>query len=134
MNAADPTPDLNAVIAGAVQARVEAQVLAALSDSETFHALVTAAMQQQVEVPDGTSYGKKRVPFLMHTVQRAIQDHTKAAIAEGIAEHTDAIKAEVAKALRKSIGVIADTLVDGFVANASGRYPSITVEFKGTDG
>lgn len=126
---ADPTPDLNDVIAGAVNARVEAQVLAALSDSDTFNALVIAALQQTVEVSDGTSYGKKHIPYLRHTLEKTIQTRTKELIAEAIEEHADAIKTEVRKALRKSVGVLADSLVDGFVANASGRYPSIKVEF-----
>lgn len=122
-------PDLNDVIASAVQARTEAAVLAALSDSETFHALVVAALQQQVEVPNGTTYGKKRISYMQHTLQKSIQEQTKALIAEAIQEHAPTIKTEVAKALRKSVGVLADSLVDGFVANASGRYPSIKVEF-----
>lgn len=125
----DPTPDLNDVIASAVSARVEAQVLAALSDSDTFNVMVMAALQQPVEIPDGTSYGKKRVPYLNNVLQTAIRERTKAVVAESVEEHAEAIKVEVRKALRKSIGVMADSLVDGFVAGASGRYPSIKVEF-----
>jgi hypothetical protein len=127
----DPTPDLNDIIAGAVNARIEAAVLASLSDSETFNALVISALQQQIEVPDGTSYGKKRVTYMAHTLQSAIRDRTRALIAEEIEGQAEAIRTEVRKALRKSVGVLADSLVDGFVANASGRHPSIKVEFSG---
>jgi hypothetical protein len=126
---ADPTPDLNDIIASAVAGRVEAQVLAALTDSETFNTMVIAALQQQVEVPDGTSYGKKRISYMNHTLQTAIRSRTKELIAEEIEALSEPIRAEVRKGLRKSVGVIADSLVDGFVANASGRFPSIKVEF-----
>lgn len=130
-NPADPTPDLNDVIAAAVNARVEAAVLASLSDSETFNALVVAALQQQIEVPDGTSYGKKRVTYIGHTLQTAIRTRTKELIAEEIEGQAEAIRTEVRKALRKSVGVLADSLVDGFVASTAGRHPSIKVEFAG---
>ena len=43
------------------------------------------------------------------------------------------IRKEVRAALKKSIGVISDSLVDGFVAATSGRYPSIEVKFRGRD-
>lgn len=129
MAAADPTPDLNEVIAAAVSARVEAQVLAALSDSDVFQALVVAALQQTVEVSDGTSYGKRKVPFMRATLENAIKARTKDLIAEEIAALSEPIRVEVRKALRKSVGVLADSLVDGFVANAAGRHPSIKVEF-----
>lgn len=128
-NPANPMPDLNEVIVSAVGARVEAQVLAALSDSDTFNVMVMAALQQPVEVPDGTSYGKKRVPYLNNVLQAAIRERTREVVAEAIQEHDEAIKVEVRKALRKSIGVMADSLVDGFVANSSGRHPSIKVQF-----
>lgn len=133
MNQPDPTPDLNEIIAAAVTARVEAQTLAALSDSETFNALVVAALGQTVEVSDGSSYGKKKVSYIRHTLEQSIKSRTKEIVAEAVEEQTEAIRTEVRKALRKSVGVIADSLVDGFVASASGRYPSISVEFKSGD-
>lgn len=130
MSKPDPTADLNATITSAVNARVEAQVLAALTDSEVFAAMVTAALQQPIEVRGGL-YDKTKTTYLAHVLQQTIQARTKEVVTEAIEEHADKIREEVRKALRKSIGVIADSLVDGFVADSSGRYPSIKVTFGG---
>lgn len=127
MAAADPIPDLNATIASAVQARVEAQVAEAMLRDDTFTTFVSAALQQPITVKDG--YKDRKTTFLRHTLEGAIESRTKALVSEVIAEQDEQIKNEVRKALRKSIGVISDSLVDGFVANAASRYPSIKVEF-----
>lgn len=128
MNSSSPVDaDLNGIIATAVQAKITAQVAQALASDETMSAFVVAALQQPMEV--GSYSDKRKTTFIAETCRNAVQAQTQAVVAEVVAEQADRIKDEVRKALRKSIGVIADGLVDGFVANASGRYPSIKVEF-----
>lgn len=126
----DKTPidgDLNNIIATAVQAKITAQVAQALASDETMSAFVVAALQQPIEV--GGYSDKRKTTFIAETCRNAVQKQTQAVVAEVLLEQQDRIKDEVRKALRKSVGVIADSLVDGFVANAQGRYPSIKVEF-----
>lgn len=120
--------DLNATIAAAVQARTEAEVLAALSNEGTFSAMVTAALTETVRV----DYGKAQ-PMLSVLLRKTITEKTREVIADEIEALAPQIRAEVKSALKKSIGVISDSLVDGFVANATGRYPSIKVEFSGNE-
>ena len=120
--------DLNATIAAAVQARTEAEVLAALSNEGTFSAMVTAALTETVRV----DYGQAQ-PMLSVLLRKTITEKTREVIADEIEALAPQIRAEVKSALKKSIGVISDSLVDGFVANATGRYPSIKVEFSGNE-
>lgn len=120
--------DLNQTIASAVNARIEAQVLEALTSNDLVREHVANALNTQVE--DGR-YGPK-IPFVTKIVRDAIQERTKEVVSEEIAATADVIKAEVRTALSKSVGVIADSLVDGFVDRAAGQYPSIEVRF-GTD-
>ena len=122
------TEDINEVIKNAVTARVEAAVLEAMSGDDTVRTFVQAALNKKVST---TGYGGDQKSLLTHLLQQSIEEHTKAIVAEEVAANSGAIREEVRKALRKSIGVITDSLVDGFVANASGRYPSIKVEFRG---
>lgn len=123
------TQNLDQTITTAVEAQVQAQVAAALINNDTFKVLVTASLNQMVEVPDGP-YGKKRVSMIDHLVQNAVAQRTKEVVVEQIAELVPEITKEIKTALRKSVGVIADSLVDGFVASAPGRGPSIKVEFR----
>lgn len=120
--------DINAIIQTAVTARVEAAVLEALSADGTMRAFVVAALQKKVSTG---GYGRDEKPLITHLLQGAIEEQTKAVVAEEIAARADDIRAEVRTALGKSIGVIADSLVDGLLTNAAGRYPSIHVEFRG---
>ena len=125
-----PNDDINDIIASAVNARVEAAVLEAVSRDDTMRVFVAAALQQKVSP---TGYGRDETTLLNHLLKKTIEEQTRAVVAEEVAAHADAIRREVRAALKKSIGVITDSLVDGFVANASGRYPSIKVEFRGKD-
>lgn len=118
--------DLNNTIASAVNARVEAQVLEALASDGVMQAAVQAALSR--EVPS-SGYDRKKKTILTHLLHTAIEEHTKAIVAEEIAASASVIRDEVRAALAQSLGVITDSLVDGLVANATGRYPSIRVEF-----
>ena len=125
-----PNEDINDIIASAVNARVETAVLEALSSDDTMRVFVAAALNQKVST---TGYSRDETTLLNRLLKNTIEEQTKAVVAEEVAGHADVIRKEVRAALKKSIGVITDSLVDGFVANASGRYPSIKVEFRGRD-
>ena len=122
--------DINQIIASAVNARVEAAVTAALASPDTMGTFVQAALHEPIS-SDG--YGREKTTLLRKLVQTTIAEKTKAVVREEIEAMSEDIRSEVRKAIRKSVGVITDTLVDGFVANASGRYPSIEVKFHGRD-
>jgi len=123
---AGPSEDINDIIKSAVQARVEAAVLEAMASGGTMQAIVVAALNQQVETG---RYGDKKLPLLTHLAQTTIAELTKKVVAEEVAEYKEQIRDEVRKALGQSIGVISDSLVDGFVASSTGRYPSVEVTF-----
>ena len=120
--------DINQIISAAVNARVEAAVLEAMTSSNTMATFVQAALTRKVP---SSGYSRDEKPLLTHLLQTTIEEQTKAVVAEEISKNKEVIRAEVQKALSKSIGVITDSLVDGFVANAEGRYPSIKVQFGG---
>lgn len=119
--------DLNSVVTSAVNARVEAQVAEALSGGEYMKQFVNAALHTMVK---SNNYGEKDKPLVSFVLEKAIQEQAKQVVNEEIEALKPAIREEVRVALEKSVGVIADSLVDGFVANASGRYPSIEVNFR----
>ena len=121
--------DLNELVKGAVQARVEAATLEAFASDGAMQAMVIAALNTQVST---SGYDRDKKTLLTHLLRTTIEELTKKVVAEEIGKHEDQIRAEVRKALEQSIGVIADSLVDGFVANAAGRYASIKVEFAGS--
>ena len=121
--------DINQIISAAVNARVEAAVLEAMTSNNTMATFVQAALSRKVTTPGG--YSRDEKPLLTHLLHTTIEEQTKVVVAEEIKKSQEVIRAEVRKALNKSIGVITDSLVDGFVANAEGRYPSIKVQFGG---
>ena len=122
--------DLNKVITGAVQARIEAMVLAAVSSDDTFAQFVTAALQQKVEVRG--EYRQEKPTFLAHTLEKAIQDATKTAVAKVVGEMAPELEAEVAKALRRDIKGIAAALVASVDKAASSPYGvQITLQERG---
>lgn len=114
--------DLNATIVNAVNARVEAHVLKALSGDEVIGGLVTAALQRQVEVPSSTGYGKERVPFMSHVIEQAIRNATKTAVEGFIAGEQEMIQNEVRKHLRKAAPEFAEKMVGQLVKTASSGY------------
>lgn len=117
--------DINQIIANAVNARVEAAVVEAMASDGAIRAYVTAALNQ----PAGDRYEDRGKTFLQKLLERTIEQQTQAVVGEELKIAEDAIRKEVRAALKKSIGVITDSLVDGFVASTSGRYPSIKVVF-----
>lgn len=125
----DVSPDLNQVIVSAVQARVEAEVTKALAGDEVLGRMVTAAMNQQVEVPSG-GYRSEKKPFLKAVLDRTIQEATKTAVQEAVAGEADAIRAAVAAEVRKRSKEIAASFTDELIENVKKGW-SISVAIKG---
>jgi hypothetical protein len=122
--------DLNETIRSAVNARVEAEVTKALAGDEVIGALVTAALQQTVEVPArGGGYGKEKVPFMTQVVRKAIQGATQAAVAKVIEQEAPLIEEEVRKAFKRNAGAMAEGMVASLSERAASNY-GVTVELK----
>lgn len=119
--------DLNATIAHAVNARIEAQVLAALADSDVMGRMVTAALQKKVNTG---AYRNNETTYLQSLIGKAIEEKTAEVVAADLETIRPLIETQVRAALRKSVGVLADSLVEGFVQAAAGSYPSISVTYK----
>lgn len=103
--------DINATIATAVNARIEAAVMESLSGDDVLARFVTAALTQPVK--QDTYDRSPRKTFLAHTVQKAIQDATRAAIEALVEEEKPRIEDECRKALRRNLPAVAERLVDG---------------------
>src|SRR5690606_27963440 len=107
----DLEKDLNTTIAAAVNARVEAAVMAALSGDELIGRYVSAALTEPVAQD---TYGRKPTKtYLTTVVTEAIQEATTAAVKELVEAERPKIVEEVKKALRRNLPEVADRLVDG---------------------
>lgn len=114
----DVNPNLDTIIAQAVEAKISAAVLQALSGDEVMGRYVTSALQQIVEIPEYPgSYSKKKVPFLDHIIRTAMRNAVNEAVRELLAGETENIKTQVAKALRSH----ASTIAEQFVAQLTDR-------------
>lgn len=126
----DVNPNLDTIIAQAVEAKISAAVIQALSGDEVLGRYVTAALQQPVEINDG-SYNKKKVPFLDHVIRTAMRKAVNAAVVELLEGEVENIKTQVAKQLRASSNTIAEQFVaqlaDKTIKNAYGL--SVTLKF-----
>lgn len=123
--------DLNQVIAGAVQARIESEVAAALSGSDLMSQYVAAALSQTIrEEPSGrNNYQRVETTFLRKTIETAICEATKGAVARVIAAELPAIEETVTAELRKNVKEISKTLV-GKLADAADSPYGVTVELR----
>lgn len=123
-----PTPgtdDLNTVITAAVQARIEAQVAAALAESDTFTMFVTSALQQEITVRE--NYRDRKTTFLAEQVREAVREATKRALQTALDDEVPKLEALVKKALKANVDQIAVGLVGNLVDKAKGPY-GITVQ------
>lgn len=114
--------DLNKVIVAAVNARVEAEMMRALSGDETISRFVAAALRQNVEVKDPHTYRTTAEPFLTNVLRKAIQAATVAACQRLIAEELPTIEDEIRKALRRDVKRIAETLTQSLADVAAKTY------------
>jgi hypothetical protein len=115
------TEDLNSTITAAVQARVEASVMEALSGDEVIGRFVTSALTQRVK-EDHYQSPRDQPTYLAHTLKKAIQEMTREAVQAVIEEERPAILREVRKALKGKHEEIAQNLVAGMVDSASSPY------------
>lgn len=114
--------DLNTVIVSAVNARVEAEMMKALSGDETIGRFVVAALRQNIEVQEPGTYHKHTEPFLRNVLRKAIQEATVAAVQRLVAEELPTIEEEVRKALRRDVKQIAETLTNSLARSAASPY------------
>ena len=114
--------DLNQTITSAVQARIEAEVMKALSGDEAIGAFVAAALNQNVEFKDSRSYNTVREPFLRNVLRKAIQAATVEATQRLIAEELPTIEDDIREALRRDVKRIAETLTNSLAEAAAKTY------------
>lgn len=112
--------DLNATIAHAVTARVEAEVIKALSGDETIGRYVTAALMEPVVVD---KYDRKKDrPYLTHVLKETIRKTTKDVLAGILVEEQPLIEAEIRKALRRGVADMAEGIAKSVAENATKGY------------
>ena len=104
--------DLDETITAAVQARVEAAVLQAMSGDEVVGQMVAAAMNEEVE---GNNYGREKKTFLQHTIKTAFQKMANNAVTLAVEEEREAVELAVRKEIRKNINALASAQVDELV-------------------
>ena len=120
--------DLNDTIIAAVNAKVTAEVFAALNTDEVMAGFITQAMMQPVKVEQ---YGSKTEPYLTVVIRKAIQEATKAAINEWMADNEGVLKARVRETLSTQVEEMAGALVQGAIENTSARYSTkVDVKFQ----
>lgn len=121
--------DLNGAIVAAVNARVEAAVLAALSGDDVMGRLVTVALMQRVEVPkrDG-SYGKEHVPWVSALLDETIRKAAREAVTKVVEDQRPAFEAAIAKALVDQRKNVAAQLVTALMPNRNG-YMSVNLSY-----
>lgn len=128
----DPTLDLNETIAAAVKARVEAEMMKALTGDETIATFVVAALQQNVQ--HEVNYRKVNEPYLTSVLRKTIQEMTKAAVVRLIAEEAPQIEAEIRKALKRETSSIAQALTRSLVDTAGKGYGfNVNLELRSGD-
>ncbi|WP_280499398.1 hypothetical protein [Nocardia cyriacigeorgica] len=131
-----PTPgaaDLNTVIAAAVQARIEAEVAAALSGDEVISKYVAAALNQPIEIGHN-SWDRRKTTFLRNTIDEAMRAATKAAVEQAVAEEREAIENAVRAELRDRVDALAVQLVDSLASAAEAPYGiSVQLKYRGQD-
>ena len=111
---------IDSVIAEAINARVQASVLAALSGDEVIGQYVAAALNQKVTVKSG--YRDHKVPFISHLIEQAIQKVVKASVEELLTGEVETIRNEVRKALKRAVPAMADSLVQSLSDAAEKTY------------
>lgn len=110
MAASELDVDINKTIAAAINTKIEAAVMQALSGDEVFGQYIAAALTQPADI--GNGYNSKRTTFLNKVVMEAMQAAVKQAVANFMAEEIAVIEAEVRKAFKSRAADIAKAFVD----------------------
>ena len=127
------TNDLNDVISSAVLARIEAEVAGALSGKGFIDQYVIAAINKEIEVKD-RDYRTRKTTFLKESIDKSIQQATKAAIAKVIQEESAEIEKIVTTQLRKQVKTIAQGLTGQLVEAAKNAYGvNVEIRYPGYD-
>jgi hypothetical protein len=126
--------DLNQVIVSAVQARIEAEVAAALSGDEMIGKYVAAALNQPIEVGRDSYSRGRRTTYLRETIDTAMREATKAVVTQVIAEEREAIERAVRAELRDRVDGLAVQLVNSAVESVEKPYGlSVTLQYPRRD-
>jgi hypothetical protein len=120
MTMANLESDLNNTIMTAVTARVEAEVVKALSGHELIGRYVAAALNQQVEV--GGSFSRTKTTFLHQALRTAFQEMTKKVINELLVDERPLIEDEIRKAIRRNATKFAEAITGNIVTRAANAY------------
>lgn len=118
---------LNDVLVAAVNAKVEASVLEALSGDETIGRLVTAALTQEVTVKNG--YRDEKTPFITQVIRKTLQETVKTSVGKVMEEERPRIEHAVREAILARLDNIAETMVSSAVESSKNGY-SVNVDFK----
>lgn len=121
----DIEADLNQTITAAVNARVEAEMMRALSGDETIGKFVLAALRQPVKKNPNAQYGnesRETETYLTQVLRKAIQASAKSAVEKFVNDEIGTIEDEVRKALRRDVRSIAETLTKSLVDSAATSY------------
>lgn len=113
--------DINKIIASAVNARVEAAVLAALSGDEVIGKLVIAALSEQVPATNDR-YDSKKTTYINRVLRDSIKEATADALRRVIAEELPTIEEEIRKELRRKVKQIAEGLATQLGEKAASAY------------
>jgi hypothetical protein len=128
MTTIDLGKDLNATIVAAVNARIQAETFAALSSDEVLGKFVQAALMQPMQTE---RYGSKTTPYIEQVLKNAVQEATKAAVGQWVADNQGAIKASVEAALTSNMDGIAQAMVDSMVKSTDSGYSTkVSVAFE----
>ena len=89
---ADAAQDLNQVISAAVQARIETEVTAALSNSDVFAQFVSGALHAPITVRE--DYRDRKTTWLNETLRKTIQAATREAVEKLFEDYRPALEVE----------------------------------------
>jgi len=122
--------NLSNIISEAVQAKVDAAVMEALSGDEVMGKYITAALQQEV----GSNYNRNKETFLQNTIKKALQAATEVAVNNFIESETKALESLVEKELKKQSKSIAAGMVESLAEQAKSQYRmNVAITFPGND-
>jgi hypothetical protein len=120
--------DINATIVAAVNAKVTAEVFAALNSDEVFGQFVSQAMMEPIQ-PD--RYSSKREPYITNVIRTAIQKATREAINEWMKDNEGVVKSKVRDALALRMEDLAGALVEGAIEATGSNYSTkVDVKFQ----
>lgn len=120
--------DLNDTIIAAVNAKVSAEVFAALNTDDVIAGFITQAMMEPIKED---RYSSKTEPYLSIIIRKAIQEATKTAINEWMEDNQGVLKSKVREALSTQVEEMAGALVQGAIESTSARYSTkVDVKFQ----